>query len=194
MDTLEVILKKIDTLKRDLPEEFVEQEETGHTARVTHTDGYTETSGGGYWNDYETEEWVVDQPRIAHANPPEKREAARAELQRLYDSSDWYGIRYAAGMILGMNIKNQFELWTETLKKQRGLSDITARKKANQDLKHMYKKLDDVNHRLIAGKALGYSNSRIWAHEHPIKATAMGIAIVGATSSLAYALVEYFSK
>lgn len=194
MNSLEVVLRRIETLRKDLPHEFVEQEETGHTETVTHTAGYTETSGGGYWNDYTTEEYVVDQPRIAHINPPEKREAARQELQQIFDNSEWYSARYAAGITLGANIKDQFDSWIETIKKQRRVSDKSTRKKASQDLKHMYRDLDDISHRRIAGKALDYSDLRIWAHEHPVKATVTGIATAGAISGLVYALVEYFSK
>jgi hypothetical protein len=249
-DSLTGLLRKVESLKRDLPEELVEQEEIGHIARVTHTNGYTETSGGGYWNDYETEEWIIDQPRIVRKNPPEKREAARKELQLIYDSSEWYSARYVAARDLGINVnKDLVNNWVSllnsvkpkinvkvgehqeytdtgyagpstvsrvttgdwsTVEDFKVVSNSENYKKARLDL-HYLKKLQRIQSEKIdlylayqfnkdpiirkkAGKALGYSPMRIWAHEHPVSATIVGCTTVGATSGLGYMLYQYLTK
>jgi len=45
-----------------------------------------------------------------------------------------------------------------------------------------------------AGKALGYSLLRIWAHEHPLKATIAGIASTGAASGLVYMAYQFLAR
>lgn len=74
------------------------------------------------------------------------------------------------------------------------LFQFTTRDDARDLLKRTYhhNPLSDV--RKNAGRAIGYSSVRIWTHEHPVAATLIGIAAVGAASGLGYALVEYFSK
>ncbi|MBU1201241.1 MAG: hypothetical protein KJ583_00790 [Nanoarchaeota archaeon] len=54
-----------------------------------------------------------------------------------------------------------------------------------------YQNSDNKSVRIHAGKELGYSSLKIWAHENPVVATIAGI---GASSGLVYALIEYLSK
>jgi len=53
----------------------------------------------------------------AEAEPSmEEREAARAALRQIYDSSEWCTARYAAGKSLGIGVDGQLEQWLEELK------------------------------------------------------------------------------
>jgi len=253
MEALETVLRKIEDLKKDLYAEIVIQKEEGHR------EPYWSRPTGSYHRDGDpgepdTERWVVDKPKIANPDK-QKREAARTELQKIYDSSEWYSARYAAGKGLGLNtnqLSSQVERWVVALDRQRYLTivtqeershfeshdvteivcdgystgsryetrveseciidqpkiekpDIETRKNADSDLTALLKMLNystkrelyehpDPYVRKIAATALGYSNLRVWAHEHPVTATVTGIAAVGLASGLVYALVEHLSR
>jgi hypothetical protein len=62
------------------------------------------------------------------------------------------------------------------------------------ELEQVYQKSSKKEHRVLAGRSLGYSSLRILAREHPVGAIVTGVAVAGATSGLGYALAEYFSK
>lgn|SRR3989338_3137357 len=74
------------------------------------------------------------------------------------------------------------------------IPDTTTRKRARQSLRDMYKHLPNINHRKIVGKALGYSDLRIWAHEHPVLAILVGIATAGAASGLEHIFYQHLTK
>ncbi len=190
MESLETELRRIAELRGDLSASLIIQEERGHDEVIPGSDrGSGPCSFDKVW-DYQ---YVVDQPEITEPDTA-KRESARALLQDIYDSSEWYSARYAAGWALGKDLNDQFELWIETLKErlQAATSDVT--RQASKDLEHMYQNLPNMNHRRIAGKALGYSGLRIWAHENPAAAQ-IGIAAAGAAAcGLGYLLMEYLNR
>jgi len=90
------------------------------------------------------------------------------------------------------------------------IPDVSARLEAIKEISLLYQrtnlpeaiKLLEENHRnnesgevrASAGKALDYSDLRIWAHEHPLAATLTGIATVGVVGGLGYMLYEYLAR
>lgn len=80
-------LQRIRQLERDLAAEIVVKEEEGHK----------ETRVGDTTGDYPSrfysgeEMWIIDKPRITKADT-QKREAARQQLQKIYDNSKWYQV------------------------------------------------------------------------------------------------------
>lgn len=183
METLEAVLRRIGDLKTGLDAEIVHQE--GY-------EGYYTTVGDRYTD---WEEWVEGEPRIAEPDT-KTREAAGTELQQIYDSSGWYSARYAAGVALGMDVDSQFRVWIKDLRDEllEGPQELdqTIRANAKKDLTFMYHNLPDRDYRIEAGRALGYSPLRIWAHEHPVAAAAAGIAAI--VTALGYGLIGYMSK
>lgn len=98
---LEIILDQIMNLRRDLSAEIVIQEEKSHWEEVA----YKGTPVGGERGDSYTtyrDEKIIDLLRIAKPDT-EKREAAKAELQKIYEREEFYLARYAAGTALGIS-------------------------------------------------------------------------------------------
>jgi len=110
METLEKTLGHVESLRRDLSANI--QEETGYWDEVI-----TGGSRGGNW--YTGEDvYFVEQKAIPNT---EKREVARKELQQLYDSSEWYSARYAAGYALNQydeKLNDKICLWLDELKRK----------------------------------------------------------------------------
>lgn len=80
--------------------------------------------------------------------------------------------------------------YTEEIKEP----DIQKRGLARQELQRLYRKAEVFDVRTRAGKVLGYSHLRIWAHEHPVAATLTGLATAGTASVLGYLAYQYLSK
>jgi len=78
--------KRIGELKLDLEVVVVVQKEEGHEEPTNKG----RTSGVDDCRRYETE-WVIDKPELTKPDTT-KREAARQELQRIYDHSKWYQV------------------------------------------------------------------------------------------------------
>lgn len=79
------ILQRIGQLSRDLLAVIVVQEERGHVESWE-----KRGKGDEGRNPYVSEsDWIIDEPRITKPDMG-KREAARKELQQIYDSSKWY--------------------------------------------------------------------------------------------------------
>lgn len=99
IESLEDELKKIDDLQKDLSAEIVVQEEKGYWGpphRRFHT---------GERGCYDADEavWEVTQPRITKPDV-KKIESTKTRLQQIYDASEWYCLRYAAGKALSSDI------------------------------------------------------------------------------------------
>lgn len=268
MEKLEQTLAEVKRLEEDLSAEIV----LGFSEETIEV--WKEEFGDSSWNygcptgktylTTETIEIPIKEPDA------KKREDARQGLQKIYDSSEWYFARYAAGRVLTIEetrIKSDLEKWLDILCKDarlnwgynapitRGctpdfqpdngeefvITDKEAYSKVNKakkDLRIFYRVLRskenlskigealdipkpktlsdiilsrrhlDFNHeeletiysygygkaRVEAGKALGYSPLRIWAHENPASATISGIAAAGAASGLGYFLYQYLSR
>lgn len=63
-----------------------------------------------------------------------------------------------------------------------------------EELSIIYTKGSEPRVRIEAGKQLGYSKFRVFAHEHPIVTAVTGIAATGAASGLVHILHQYLSK
>jgi hypothetical protein len=122
MESLEDILKKIEMFGKDLTAEKVLQEEKSHTENVTR-----ESYSHSIWDTWVEEETVIDQPRIAELDI-EKREKALVELEEIYQYSEWYSARYAAGSTLGKDITKDIPAWCANLEKR---SWCTVQEKRN---------------------------------------------------------------
>jgi len=123
MEPLEDVLRKVEDLKRALSVEIVVQErailqhEEGHWEHVGIQELY---SSKGYIDDHD--EWTIDkpeitQPRIAHPDT-QKREAARQALQQIYESSEWYSVRYVAGRALNLPADTNVGYWLMQLEEE----------------------------------------------------------------------------
>jgi len=64
----------------------------------------------------------------------------------------------------------------------------------SKELSIVYRESSRREHRINAGKQLGYSDLRIFAHEHPVEAAIAGVVTVGAAFELGYILYKYLSK
>ena len=130
MRPLKVALKRIEDLRRDLSAEIVLQEERGHyddrKGYQTATYDYDRHHDESYYSHWVTEDvptgrmisvWIVDQKRIAEPDN-EKREKARNELRRIYDSSNTHGVvKYATAKLLDIRTSNgmgcyPLRIWT----------------------------------------------------------------------------------
>jgi hypothetical protein len=134
MENLEGILKRIEGLKKDLFAEVVIQE-----AIEGHYEDDAEEAGLGsgaasdahyYSHSKGWLHWVEGKPRIAEPNT-KKRETARKELQNIYESSEWYSVKYAAGKALDINVDERLELWIENLRKQLHAEEVVVEGESN---------------------------------------------------------------
>lgn len=108
----ESITDRIKRFKKDLKSEIVIQKKEGHWEYPDHGSGHGQIdwdpAAGDSWVDWKSvnafdekyKKWVVDQPRIAKPNT-EKREAARSELQEIYNSAKTLKVRMQVGRTLG---------------------------------------------------------------------------------------------
>ena len=230
MEPLEDSLKKVEGLRKDLsatkPESFIPP--------------FQYPSDGCM---------ALDSREVADT---ERREAAKTQLQQIYDNSKWDSVRYVAGNLIGEDAARNVKNWYANLEKRLGATrteerevrewhqeeemascgkggsdtrdtshwesvlktfeiiDTKTRKNALTDaiqllrisnlpeiqelLKNEYSNNTSDHVRVEAGKALGYSNLRILAHEHPVIAAITGIATIGVVSSLGYILARYFNR
>ncbi len=95
------MLERIEYLRRDLRAEIVVQKGESH-----HEEQYFPGGPSRKVDEYIEAEWkmveVIDKPRITQPDT-EKREAARQELQGIYDTTDLCSVRYVAGSALGID-------------------------------------------------------------------------------------------
>ncbi len=98
------------------------------------------------------------------------------------------------------------KIWVEATT----MPDEEKRLRIVEDLKKLFKlansgKINNIlldayynnnlkNVRWEAGRALGYSELGMWAHEHPIATTASTIVAAGVTSGLGYMLYQYMTR
>ncbi len=82
------IVSRIMELEEDLYAKIVVQEEEGHY-EIKKDQPMGRPRGAYYDQDPLEEEWVVDKPKITKPNT-KKRQAARAELQKILDESRRY--------------------------------------------------------------------------------------------------------
>ncbi len=161
MKSLEDAIKEVERLKRDLSAKIIIQEKIDHLEEVG-------SSGGpcSFDKSYDYE-YIVDQHEI---NKPDtsKTEPAKAELTSIYNSSEWYSARFAAGYALGFEyekLKDDLEGWLKQLTLELHVPE--TRLKACEDLRYMYNLLPYKEYRAKAGKLLGHSKPRIWLDENP---------------------------
>jgi len=111
METLEQTLAEVERLRRNLFKEIVIQEggvkeveyyEPGYSLGV---DSYVEERRG------------VEEVYTERITPPdtERREAAKEQLQQIYDSSEWYSARYIAGRILDIDVNDNLSKWIDEI-------------------------------------------------------------------------------
>ena len=224
MEELEVLLEKIRALRMDLSAEM--QNPLGHheTRTVTrarmkdggkvpsyHRDGYDPSDV--IIEEEEVEEFVVPKGEQKFVPDSKRRADAKAELQKICDSSEWYSARCHAGFGLGYGdrMREIIGSWIPELRellngdnqtRARTFIDITelacvinlpyevipdlvnilestswrengdsiSKKEARALLEKEYKHSHQWRAELL-GKALHYSRSRVWAHNHPVTVT-----------------------
>ena len=140
MEPLEVVLRRTEDLRRDLSAEKVIQEEIWEEGE--------EILGDSSWNygmpTGKYEKSVRTQPEIKEQDT-QKRESAKQELQRVYDSSEWYSARYFARRALGdLKLENLPNLW---------LSELEKRVNATKTL---MKEVDDGHYAEVYQEGRGY--------------------------------------
>ena len=104
----------------------------------------------------------------------------KKELENAYQKSKWYSARFVAGSALhDPTLQTEFINWTEKLSTNITESDldriddiamIANKTKApyyKELLRDIYLKGKRGESRNLAGQHLGYSNLRIWYHDHP---------------------------
>ena len=197
MDDLETTLKKVEDLRRDLSAEIVVEE------AVTHL-GYLHEVPKGLRGDegrhlsleeiqyYQEQGEIVDRSAVMGPDM-QKREAAKIQLQQVYNSSEWYSARFEARGALNINnkpLEDELKEWIQQLSDdlcageerekwgqlpvsytQYGppltefFPDIETQNRAHKDLEHMYHHLQNKSMRILTGKTLGYSSIKIWFDE-----------------------------
>ena len=145
MDSLEIILGKVECLKRDLSAEIVVQAEEGHWEE---TGGYHEIEHLDWievFDSPKSSSYVVDQPRITEPDT-EKRELAKMGLQQIYDFSGWCSARYVAGKAIKSQI-GDLGTWVGILSSELSFGNETHEKniinKAREDLNCLYEIVED---------------------------------------------------
>jgi len=206
MQNVETVLEKVENLRKDLSATI--DLDSGHMGydRVFHS------GERGVPGTDETKVWISDTaPDMSKVGPAER------DLKEIYQNSPWYSARFAADMALhkpasGRRNFPEMDSWFKELEEElstetssRAIDDLRgfsiphflpaeSRWGSKVVLSRTYKCNDDVEVRRAAGKSLGYSNPRIWAHEHPVTAVVAGIAAIGTVSPLVYVLVESLGK
>lgn len=110
-DSLEDVLRQVESFGGDLSAEIVVQEEKWHTEIE-----FTETDAVLKWGDPGSPVKIIDKPRITKPDT-QKREAAKQKLKQIYDSSEWYSARYNSGKALGSEVNNNLIDWISQLEK-----------------------------------------------------------------------------
>lgn len=170
MGSLEEELERIDRLKNDLRAEIVVQDEKVHSESI-HPCTCKYYGGGdsyGYWGPCicGSEELIVDQPRIVKPDN-ERRERASNKLERIYNSSQSFKVRYIADLALNKsysesNLESEFDKVLMNYKS--GLLDL--RGAAESDLRTMYEIAKSKEFRRKVGQTLlGMSDILILANE-----------------------------
>ena len=211
--TLEETLAEVEELRRGLGAEI---SVGGHEEEGLWVGGSRGGNSPGY---YEIEPgWVKD-----YVPDTQKQEEARQKLQQVYETSEWYSVRYAAGRALGKNREELFSKFMSIINNlkedlsagemveipgqlpisttqygpplEEFIPDMNKFSRAFEFLDDIYNNIPDKRIREEAGKSLGYSSSKIWNHEHPIKAIVRDAAIAaGVTSGLGYMLYQYMTR
>lgn len=187
MESLEIELRKIEDLRRDLSAEIVHQAEEGHYEEYM---GYGKKGYYGQSDPSPQRDWIVDKNRVAEPDT-RKRRAARKALQQTYQSSEWYSARYAAGIALefpdgkyyrgSSKVDSEAQSWLDELNTR--FEESETRSEAVRDLiylhriphssgfpirlleqllRNAYKESTDKTEVREIGKELNYSNFRIW--------------------------------
>lgn len=173
MDNLDTILKRVGELKADLNAMKTHSEEREVCEEVIDS-RYS-------WGSTPITECYTESVEIDDGPDTQKREAAKAGLEQLYSSSDWYAARYEAGMALGMQgdrLKDELKGWKAVLER-----DFTLPKNKENMQKIIKAKMDM--------KGLGYSSMGLFAVRHPIAAT---VAAATAVYGAGYVLVQYVCR
>lgn len=139
MGPLEDVLRKVEDLRRDLSAEIVVKEEEGHFEDREDRGGPGDEGRNLYSSDL-IPVWIVDHPKIAHPDI-KKREAAKLQLQQIYDSSEWYSVKYIISHSVGnyrhgmfvteLPFPTNLDIWTQDM-----------RQRMNEPQKHQAYKLD----------------------------------------------------
>lgn len=122
MEPLEDVLRKVEELKRDLVAE-VKIGEHWEQHEGVWVGGSRDGTNPGY---YETEPW--DEKVDECVPDTQKRDAARQVLQQIYDSSEWYSIRYIISKSVGnyehgmfisaFPLTRNFDMWAQDLRQR----------------------------------------------------------------------------
>ena len=166
MKNLEDELNKVDKLKNDLFSEIVIQEETpGHYERVTKFWKGGCGDEGRNFGTYEENELVEGSPRLAEPDT-KKRQSARVELEKIFNSSDWYSVRYSSALALGkLEVESKIPEWLDDLVGKYVFGDDDTKEKAREDLSYLYSHSMRKDNRFKIGLALGKSNEEILCDE-----------------------------
>lgn len=219
MESLEVVLRRVNDLRSDLSAEIVVQEGEGHEEHFQ-TPFPESTSDKGmrdFLDGYD--EWIVDKPKIAYPDV-QKRELSRAKLQQIYAFSEWYSARYVAGQALGISnnqLLKQKEKWLIKISEELCLPNkerVYAGEKVVGELPNQYgnyNNMEDVTesiymlqinennmarkiHAKEDLKSLGYNRLILWGHLHPVASIIIGVSFACAASGLIYGVFKYFNK
>ena len=122
MESLEAELGKVSSLERDLSAEVIVSPEEGHFEHRVYRKLTKEERDARYdLSDAFEDVWIIDKPE-ERAPDIQRRQSARAKLQQVYDSSEWYSARYVAGKVLNKEeeVSKLFPSWLQKL--EEGLS------------------------------------------------------------------------
>jgi len=155
MDSLIDVMQRIELLGVDLSMEKVIQEADGHYETIEDCTRYHEQET------VEAEVWVEDQPRITEPDI-ERGEAARAELKKIFESSEWSCARYAAGCLLG--IGNELEQQAGSC-----LNELENRLSAATNPEERYNVEEDL------GGFYETRAAKFWHDSYDIQARASGV-------------------
>jgi len=112
MGDLEFVLRQVEILKGDLKAFTDEIIEPAVESYGYHRTFHTEERGCPMPG--EEEYWAIDKP-AKYAPDTKKREEARIQLNKIYDSSEWYSARYLAGITLRVYLEHLNEQITQWL-------------------------------------------------------------------------------
>ncbi len=139
-----------------------------------------------------------------------KREAILNKFKEAYDSSEFYSLKYISGHALGMDMDNEINNWTmsmrptQNMEREKAIEDaIILMEKSDSEkvrsfLKTLYEEAkyeDRITEIEQIGNALGYSRFKIWRSKNPAVGSALGwLGLFGLGAGGGYLIYELLSQ
>lgn len=140
----------------------------------------------------------------------QKKDTIINKLKEAYDNSEFYSIRYISGCALGMDMDNEINNWTmsmrptQNIQREKAIKDViilmekSDSEKVRSFLKTIYEEAeyeDRIAEIEQIGNALGYSRFKIWRSKNQSVGNALSwLALFGLGAGGGYLIYELLSQ